>query len=72
MSVCEEEGFAFVYDECVGLHDGEVEEHLVYFGVAVASDGDDVMGMGIEGFDDAFGVDAFGDGVARTIIENVS
>ena len=72
VSVCEEDGFSFVYDECVGLHDGEVEEHLIHFGVAVASYGYDVVCVSVERLDDGFGVDAFGYGVARAIVEDVT
>lgn len=61
-----------VYEDGVGAEEVEVEEHLVDLGVAVAADGDDLVCAGVETLHDGGGVDALGDAVARTVVEDVA
>ena len=53
-------------------HEGEVEDHLVDLGIAVAADGDDAVGQGVEQRDYALGGVVARQVVARTVIEQVA
>ncbi len=53
-------------------HDGEVEDHLVDLGVAVAADGDDAVGQGVEQRNHALGSVVARQVVARAVVEQVA
>lgn len=72
MSVGEEQAFPLVYNQGVVGKYGELEEHLVYFGVAVASDGDNAVFQGIQPPGDGLRVEVGGHAVARAVVEQVS
>lgn len=72
MPVREEKAHALIHKEGIVGHDGKLKEHLIDLGVAVATHGNNAVLHGIEAFDDAFRVDAFGYSVARTVVEDVA
>ena len=72
MSVCKEQLLSFVYQQGIVGHDREVEQHLVYLGVAVATYGNDTVLSLVEKFDYALRIDAFGDAVTGSVVEYVA
>lgn len=72
VSVSEQEALAFVDHEGIVGHDGEVEQHLVNLAIAIATDGDDAVGKGIELLSHGLRIVTLGDGVARAEIEEVA
>ena len=56
----------------VGGTPRHLEQHLIDLCVAVATQGDDLTGSGVEVGDDALGVNALRDAVARTIVEDIA
>ena len=53
-------------------HAGEVEDHLVDLGLAVAAHADDLRAQGIEHGDDLLGGVALGKVIARAMVEHVT
>ena len=51
---------------------GEIEHHLVHFRVAIAPNGYDALGNAVKGGEHFFGRIAFGQVVARAVIEQVA
>lgn len=72
MAVGEEDAVLAVADQGIGAHDGEGEEHLVNLAVAVAADGHDVGGEGLQAFHHAGGIQSVGQTIARSIVEDVA
>ena len=72
VSVSEQEALAFIDHEGIVGHDGEVEQHLVNLAIAIATDGDDAVGKGIELLSHGLRIVTLGDGVARAEIEEVA
>ena len=62
-----------VVDEMrAGLCDGEIEEHLVDFAVAIAAHAHDLIGHGVESRRHAGGIEAGGEAVARAVVEQIA
>ena len=61
-----------IYQQGIGLHDREIEEHLVYFRIAVATHGDNLVCQRIESFNDTLRVDSFRNAVAGTIVDDIT
>lgn len=72
MPVCQEDAMAIVNEKGVIGHTGELQEHLIDLGVAIATHGNDTVGQCIEAVGDADAVNALGDGVARAVVDNVA
>ena len=72
MPVREEKAHALIHKEGIVGHDGKLKEHLIDFGVAVATHGNNAVLHGIEAFNNAFRVDTFGYAVARSVVEYVA
>ena len=72
VAVSEQDAAALVDKQHIVTHHREVEQHLVNLGITVAAYSDDVIGQRVQCRDDALGVDAFGDAVARPIVEDVA
>lgn len=72
MAVGEQDAAALVDKQHIVAHHWEAEQHLVDLGIAVAAYGDNVIGQRIQCRDDALGVNALGDAVARPIVEDVA
>ena len=73
VAVGEPEGAAARVDDLgVVGHAGEVEDHLVHLGLAVAAHGHDGRREGVEHGDDALGVVVAGQRVARSVVEDVA
>ena len=72
VAVGEQDAVAFVDKQHIVAHHREAEQHLVDLGIAVAAYGNDVIGQRVQCLDDALGVDALGDAVARPIVEDVA
>lgn len=53
-------------------HNGELQHHLIYFGVAVAVYCDDALFFAVEDFCHIYGVILAGYAVARAVIEDVA
>ena len=53
-------------------HAGEIEHHLVDFRIAIAPNGYDALGNAVKGGEHFFGSIAFGQVVARAVIEQVA
>ena len=62
-----------VVDEMrAGLGDGEIEEHLVDFAVAIAAYTHNVVGHGVESRRYAGGIETGGETVARAVVEQIA
>ena len=62
-----------VVDEMrAGLSDREIEEHLIDFAVAIAAHTHDLIGHGVESRRYAGGIEAGGETVARTVVEQIA
>ena len=62
-----------VVDEMrAGLGDGEIEEHLIDFAVAIAAYTHNVVGHGVESRRYAGGIETGGEAVARTVVEQIA
>ena len=72
MAVSEQDAAALVDEQHIVAHHWEAEQHLVDLGIAVAAYGDDISGQRVQCRDDALGVDALGDAVAWSIVEDVA
>ena len=72
MAVGEEDAPPFVDDPGVVREDGEVEQHLVDFAVAVAAHTDDAVGQCVEAFGHGTRVETGRQTVARTVVEEVA
>ena len=72
VSVCQEYPFSALHDDGVVRHHWKRQQHLIDFGVAVASDGYDSVRQAVERLGYALGVDAFGYGVAWSVVEYVA
>ncbi len=72
VAVGEQDAAALVDEQDIVAHHREAEQHLVDLGIAVAAYGDDVIGQWVQCRDDALGVDALGDAVARSVVEDVA
>ena len=68
----QEIALAVVYQQGVSLHDREIEQHLVYLRIAVATNGHNLISKGIQPLHDALRVDALGYTVAWSVVENVA
>ena len=72
VAVGQEIALAVVYQQGVSLHDREIEQHLVYLRIAVATNGHNLISKGIQPLHDALRVDALGNAVAGTIVDDVA
>ena len=72
MTVCKEETLAFVHDDGIVCHDGEVEQHLVDLAITIATNCYDAIGMLIEFISNGLWVVTFGKTVSRTKVEQVT
>ena len=72
MAVGQKESATTIDEQQIVGHHRKLEQHLVDLCVAVATQGDDLTGSGVEVGDDALGVNALRDAVARTIVEDIA
>ena len=68
----QEIALAVVYQQGVSLHNREIEQHLVYLRIAVATHGNNLVSQDIQPLHDALGVDALGNAVAGTVVDDVA
>ena len=68
----QEIALAVVYQQGVSLHNREIKQHLVYLRIAVATHGNNLVSQGLQPLHDALGVDALGNAVAGTIVNDVA
>ena len=61
-----------IYQQGIGLHDREIKEHLVYFRIAVATHGDNLVCQRIQSFYDTLRIDSFRNSVAGTIVDDIT
>ena len=72
MAVGQKESATTIDEQQIVGHHRKLEQHLIDLCVAVATQGDDLTGSGVEVGDDALGVNALRDAVARTIVEDIA
>lgn len=72
VAVCKKQTTTIVDNEGIVCHYRELEQHLVYLGIAVATNGDDAILHSVKALDDALRVDALGYTVAWSVVENVA
>ena len=71
MSMSQKIALASVYQQGIGLHDREIEEHLVYFRIAVATHSDNLTCQRIQSFYDTLRIDSFRNAVAGTVVDDI-
>ena len=71
MSMSQKIALASVYQQGIGLHDREIEEHLVYFRIAVATHSDNLICQRIQSFYDTLRIDSFRNAVAGTVVDDI-
>lgn len=57
---------------CAVAQNIKIQQHLVYFGIAVAADGNNFIGQRIEQRDDFLGIVALRQRIARPVIKNIA
>ena len=72
MAVGQEQSSSVVYYEGIVGHDGKLQQHLVYLGITVAANGNDLVLHSVKSLNDTLRVDALGYAVARTVVEDVA
>ena len=72
VTVGQEKLHALVNQQGIGSLNGEVEQHLVHFGVAVASHGENLVCALVEEIDDARRIESVGQTVSGTIVQQVA
>lgn len=72
VAVCKKQTTTIVDNKSIVCHYRELEQHLVYLGIAVATNGDDAILHSVKALDDALRVDALGYAVAWSVVENVA
>ena len=72
VTVGQEKLHALVNQQGIGSLNGEVEQHLIHFGVAVASHGENLVCALVEEIDDARRIESVGQTVSGTIVQQVA
>ena len=68
----QEIALTIIYQQRIGFHNWEVEEHLIYFCITIASDSNDLVSQIIQSFHNPFRINTFWDSVTRTIVDDVT
>ena len=72
VSMGDEEAFALINDQTVSGLDGELQQHLVYLRIAIATNGYNVVYTLVEEVYHALGIEPHAQSVTGTIVENIT
>ena len=70
--MCQEIALPIIYQQRIGFHDWEVEEHLIYLSITITSNSYYLVCQGIQTFHNPLRINTFWDSVTRTIVDDVT
>ena len=72
VTMSQEIALAVIYQQSIGLHDRKIEQHLIYLRITVATNGNNLIGQGIQTLHNTLRVDALWNAVTGTIVDDVA